>query len=368
MVVIREKRGVFLMKKYLLFALMLIPTLSLIACNQPEPQQVSRSEILPSGSFAGEAPNRRTHRSVESLFEFTLWTVYGLRESIHWRPPFYESAYVVRTEILGEAYRYENELYGSDRAIFLNELYGINIVYRAKILDVFYGDVSAGDIIEISRGAMEIDPFTTGDDLVLFLLVPTWTEGGHKILYNPRQSIYRVPQTLAYPQSIISSLLTRSISEDIVFEPTNPNNELFLTTGDLARIAGISDSPWPEIEDPTPPTMLPQFYEVIFHLGGEPESPVIPSALREYRASSGSVPYGNLEYPISVGMGLHPIRPGYNFMGWYLDPNFTERLTIETTMPARDLDLYAKWERIPTLHPILIPHSEGFIEVEIRNE
>jgi len=52
-----------------------------------------------------------------------------------------------------------------------------------------------------------------------------------------------------------------------------------------------------------------------------------------------------------------PIREGYDFMGWYLNPAFVTPLTEFTRMPARDTTLYAAWLPIEapthtiTFHP-----------------
>jgi len=63
-----------------------------------------------------------------------------------------------------------------------------------------------------------------------------------------------------------------------------------------------------------------------------------------------------------------PTRAGYNFMGWYLDADFTVAITETFRMPARDATLYARWEVPGTqqMYPYLIPHTDAFIEVEVR--
>lgn len=42
-----------------------------------------------------------------------------------------------------------------------------------------------------------------------------------------------------------------------------------------------------------------------------------------------------------------PAKPGYNFVGWYSDENFTQKFDFSLTMPNQNLTLYAKWEKIP---------------------
>ena len=46
-----------------------------------------------------------------------------------------------------------------------------------------------------------------------------------------------------------------------------------------------------------------------------------------------------------------PVMRGYNFIGWYLDQNFTTPLTPTFRMPPRNVTLYAKWEVDPTPQP-----------------
>jgi len=48
-----------------------------------------------------------------------------------------------------------------------------------------------------------------------------------------------------------------------------------------------------------------------------------------------------------------PVRAGYEFMGWYLDENFTVEITDVFRMPARNATLYARWElSMPTYHQL----------------
>lgn len=60
---------------------------------------------------------------------------------------------------------------------------------------------------------------------------------------------------------------------------------------------------------------------------------------RNYRSS-----YGPTYLPYHGGFVSNPTRSGYTFRGWYLDSNFTTRLTNTTTMPAANTTLYARWE------------------------
>ncbi len=54
----------------------------------------------------------------------------------------------------------------------------------------------------------------------------------------------------------------------------------------------------------------------------------------------------NLEYGknISEHFTQSSQREGYTFVGWYTDSNYESKFDIDTTMPANNLVLYAKWE------------------------
>lgn len=40
-----------------------------------------------------------------------------------------------------------------------------------------------------------------------------------------------------------------------------------------------------------------------------------------------------------------PVKAGYRFVGWYLDPDFTQSFNLNTPI-VKDMYLYAKWEKL----------------------
>jgi len=58
-----------------------------------------------------------------------------------------------------------------------------------------------------------------------------------------------------------------------------------------------------------------------------------------------------------------PERESYTFLGWYLDPDFNEPMTL-IKMPARDLPLYAKWS---TTYKVTIKLSGGICDEQVLN-
>jgi len=190
-----------------------------------------------------EVATRRNFLTIYELFNYLLWR-YSRAHSV------WESIHIVRAEILNERQGYA----------YHSGMYIPRLVNSVRITDVFYGDTDVGDTIDIARVIdkphltfpIGDDFIRVGDDLILFLSVPMWEEAG-KLVHS--QGAFRTPPQLSYPQSIISSILTRTISEDMILEPLNPRNNLVLTIQDLARIAGLCDSPWPQ-----PPTWQPEMY------------------------------------------------------------------------------------------------------------
>ncbi|MCL2854878.1 MAG: hypothetical protein FWE21_04595 [Defluviitaleaceae bacterium] len=155
-----------------------------------------------------------------------------------------------------------------------------------------------GDIIEIDRSYIIPDQLTVGDDIVLFLSVPSWTEG--RKMPDP-QGIFRTPPQLSYPQSIISSILTRTIPEDMILEPTRPDNPLSLTIQDLARIAGLCDSPWPQPVIYRTVTFTPNANEALLP-GFIPTGGMVRANTNPYQI----LPRGR----ITIGAEGEPIQPG----------------------------------------------------------
>jgi len=152
------------------------------------------------------------------------------------------ATYVIRGEVLDE--RVENlnvsippENEEQDTGMYLESHYRIFTVYRIKVLEVFQGDTSTGDIIEVRLLGSQLDDdhlpsadhtyFTIGDNLVLFLQASA-LEHLPPFLVNPTQSTYRI----VVPTEGLTAL---GVNEEL--ESISPKNDLTLTIGDLQQIA-----------------------------------------------------------------------------------------------------------------------------------
>jgi len=167
------------------------------------------------------------------------------------RYPYYESiedlasvaTYVIRAEVLDERVERLDILIPSekggpyDAGGDLEYFYELFMIYRLKVLEIFQGDVSAGDIMEVrllkrqlgDEQLISLDHyyFTVGDDLVLFLRAPI-LEHLAPSLPNPFQSAYRFP---AQGDSIMA------LSADQELESVHPDGGLTLTIQDLIQIS-----------------------------------------------------------------------------------------------------------------------------------
>jgi len=76
---------------------------------------------------------------------------------------------------------------------------------------------------------------------------------------------------------------------------------------------------------------------LMFHLNSTAASPTYPQHITPVFAPPGIRVMQTLMFP------ANPTRLGYHFAGWYLDSNFTQRLTPETIMPEIHTDLHARW-------------------------
>jgi len=148
---------------------------------------------------------------------------------------------VVRVEVLDERIEMinswsspTNEL--EDTGGGTTETYDMFTVYRIKVLEVFQGDVSIGDILEVRQMGGQSDdlivinldrtPLVVGDDLVLFILSFD-IEDLPSVLLNPRQSAYRFTPTN-------EDARVRNVNDTL--ESLYAENDLVLTLSDLALI------------------------------------------------------------------------------------------------------------------------------------
>jgi uncharacterized repeat protein (TIGR02543 family) len=61
--------------------------------------------------------------------------------------------------------------------------------------------------------------------------------------------------------------------------------------------------------------------------------------------SNGGTPVNPIteDYGASISGPVNPVKIGHTFRGWYRDANLSQRYYIPGTMPAEDLDLFARW-------------------------
>jgi len=222
------------MKKFMFLVLLLtLSILVLSGCESYEPRYCNQE-----GSPVNTSEITRDH-SLQGL-ETQFSSIEGLFRAVYsfGRSPGSWTSYIIRIKVLSERTEY------MDTAHFGQYL--PHTIKQVQVIDTFFGEVDTGSVIEIRIPPSLISPIGIGDDAVLFLAHNQGREGNFPVLIQSFQSAYRIPPSLAYPQSIISSILTRTISEDIILEPLSPHNNLVLTVQDLARIAGLCDSPWPQ--------------------------------------------------------------------------------------------------------------------------
>jgi len=224
-------------KRFLLIALTVLVFFILTACGNLEPHDSTQKDAS-IGSSSVSMGEIMIFRHIEHVFEFLM---------VFYEEDFAESVHVVRAEMLDERMEHVD--------ISNTGTHEHLPVSRARILDTFLGDTQLGGVIEVVGYNTHSTQPLAGKDLILFLTYHPEQASGYHVVITAFQGIYHTPPQLAYPQSIISSILTRTISEDMILEPLSPHNNLVLTVQDLARIAGLCDSPWPQ-----PPTRQPEMY------------------------------------------------------------------------------------------------------------
>jgi len=106
-----------------------------------------------------------------------------------------------------------------------------------------------------------------------------------------------------------------------------------------------------------------------FQLNGTPANPTNPAQVESINVISGTPIISALAFP------HEPERLNYTFAGWYLDADFTQRLTTDITMPDADTTIYALWQAqsgLPTTAVIRfyfnIPGHYEYIEIEFEVE
>jgi len=230
--------------KKLLFTIVIFALFLLVACADSGSTPIN--PVSPDSIF-----------STEGLAEDEVLTVYSSADEIvfdsieemlrfveisgSWRTE------IVRVKILDErtewhnpalAFQHEDMPYHYDPALVDLEDYKPYTFYRVQVLEVFRGEVEAGDILEVRQKGGQINnlrlenmyfvPLSAGDDLVLFLSSLSWMPNSPAGIMSSTQAAYRFPASGG-------ELMALSADEEL--ESVNPTNELTLTIGDLRQIA-----------------------------------------------------------------------------------------------------------------------------------
>jgi len=314
-----KKRNLFLSVAVAMMAL------SLMACNNSgsiynvTQGEISVREIANTIEANYTAGERMSIPGIERLFQFSSR---GNEEGF--------PSYIIRAKVLDEGIEYGDLIGRQAHSTRHRGVYTQHRTNTIQILDIFFGDAEIGDIIEIDR-LFESVPLPVGGDVILFLR----SERGYLSPFPSPYAEFIVPEDLAYPQSITSSILTRSIPEDLTLEPLNPRNHLHLTIQDLARIAGLCNSPWPGQSEPATLPSQPLYFTLTFNLNSEEISTTT--------IQSENVAEGTAVYQLVSNLGLQLDKEGYEFIGWYLDEDFTIAVTETFIMPPNNLTIFARW-------------------------
>ncbi|MCL2843575.1 MAG: hypothetical protein FWE28_09005 [Oscillospiraceae bacterium] len=185
-----------------------------------------------------------SHSTLDDMLAGTMMGYYGLRPGL---------THIVMAEVLDERVEWvdptsphlPNSLFYGEEHIPRYSPYTIN---RIRVLEVFKGDVTIGDVLDLGQQGGQIGnflmesrnklPLATGDVLVFFLNDPNY---GNNLsttlpmfLINPWQGAYYLPDS--YGRAIaFGENLTVDMYEEL--ESVSPDNHWFLPTiGDLADL------------------------------------------------------------------------------------------------------------------------------------
>jgi len=186
-------------------------------------------------------------------------------ERVHWTFPSYSSVEelasrstdVIRVEVLDERVELVNTILPQNDyqeiEVVPEVAYEICTIHRLRVLEVFQGSSSVGDIVEVMQPGGQLENtmvfvndklhLTVGEDVIIFLV--NHDTGIPMVRANPSQSAYRVPSYMtlggldlsAHESSILQAYSAGEISYDVVFESVNESNGLTLSIRDLVQIA-----------------------------------------------------------------------------------------------------------------------------------
>ncbi|MCL2558864.1 MAG: hypothetical protein FWE07_00130 [Turicibacter sp.] len=156
---------------------------------------------------------------------------------------------VVRVEVLDERVEWLNTWLAPPPSEI--DPYNLYTIYRIRVLEVFQGDATVGDILEVRQMGGETDSLrvintdevslAVGDDLVLFLRA-SYIENFPAVLLNPYQGAYHFA-SISASEGIASIEAEELANIDVheSLESVNPENDLVLTIEDLIQILEDDD-------------------------------------------------------------------------------------------------------------------------------
>ena len=227
--------------KKLLFAIVILVLFFLAACADSGDTPVNPDSIFNTEGLAEDEVLTVYSSADEIVFDSIEEMLRFVEISGSWRTE------IVRAKILDErtewhnpalAFQHEDVPYRYDPTLVDLEDYKPYTFYRIQVLEVFRGEVEAGNILEVRQKGGQIDnvrlesmsfvPLSVGDDLVLFLSSLSWMPNSPAGIMSSTQAAYRFP-------SSSGELMALSVYEEL--ESLNPTNDLTLTIGDLQQIA-----------------------------------------------------------------------------------------------------------------------------------
>ncbi|MCL2234917.1 MAG: hypothetical protein FWB98_00555 [Defluviitaleaceae bacterium] len=191
------------------------------------------------GGYASDVVTERSYAS----FDYMSFSEIG--------QIFTFAPHVARVQILDE----RSEMVDIYAGEFLDdpylERYAVFTIYRFQVMEVFRGNMTAGEAREVWRmggkieGVMEMitptNPLPVGEEIVLFLHDNSNGKAYPMQLSNPSQSAYLITPALmslsAQEDGLISAFEAGELMGDETLVSLDHNNQLTLTLGDLIRLS-----------------------------------------------------------------------------------------------------------------------------------
>gem|GEM_PF-1317859 len=221
---IDNERSVTMMKKFYLIITIMVATaiLTLTSCGSAEPDDFDQSVILTGQSEVQSSGVHGSRVDFQDIEDVVWW---GSRVELWEGPP--RTMNLVRARILDEVI---TTRFNSDWGTYTNVIQN-----NVEVLEVFNGKARVGDILLVSRLNNGEVSVSIGDDAILFLI--TNEESGISgLISSGAESVFRVPSSLTYPQTITSAIQNNTLPDTFEFHSVNPHISFNLTLGDVESI------------------------------------------------------------------------------------------------------------------------------------